>query len=269
MRRADLHIHSNVSDGIKSITEIIQMAKTAKLDAIAITDHDTLSHFNQIPVEKELQVLCGVELSAFDYEENMRAHILAYRIQRPEIIEEFCNPILEGRNANSLHQIQVLREHGYHIDEEKIKKADGKYIYKQHIMDYLVTTNQVDGMFGSFYYSTFKNQGMCHFDIDYLDVFKTIEIVKKAGGLAVLAHSGQQENFYLIKKLVELGLDGLELNHHANRMDHMIVIREEAKKYHLFLTGGSDFHGTYEPQVVNIGDFIAEESGYEAICINR
>lgn len=268
MRRADLHIHSTVSDGTKSITEIIQMAKSAKLEAIAITDHDTLSHCMQIPDEKAIQVLCGVELSAFDYEKDMKAHILAYRVQRPEIITEFCNPILEARNENSLRQIKILREHGYYIEEEKIKKADGKYIYKQHIMDYLVRTNQVDEMFGSFYYTTFKNQGICHFDIDYPDVFKTVEVVKKAGGLAVLAHSGQQRNFYLIKRLVESGLDGLELNHHANRMDHRIIIREEARKYHLFLTGGSDFHGRYEPQIVNIGDFVAEESGYRAICIN-
>lgn len=268
MRKADLHIHSTVSDGAKSISEIIQIAKAAKLGTIAITDHDTLSHCNQIPDEKELQVLCGVELSAFDYQENMRAHILGYNIQRPEVIEKLCNPILEARNANSLKQIKILKECGYRLNEEEMKRADGKYFYKQHIIDYLFSTGQIQEMFGTFYQSTFKNNGICHFDIEYLDVNNAVEAIKKAGGLAVLAHSGQQHNFYLIPQLVKLGLDGLELNHHANRRDDMLVIEAYARKYHLFLTGGSDFHGRYEPQVVNIGDYVTEESGYEAICRN-
>ena len=46
----------------------------------------------------------------------------------------------------------------------------------------------------------------------------------------------------------------------------MNMIRESAEKYGLFLTGGSDYHGKYEPQPFGIGDFISEESGVNAIC---
>ncbi|MDD2971437.1 MAG: PHP domain-containing protein [Lachnospiraceae bacterium] len=273
MKKADLHIHSTVSDGSLSIAEIIDTASKIGLDVIAITDHDTLSHAEQITgllAKKEyenlsLKVLAGLEISCFDNEENYRVHVLGYDIKKPEIVENFVHPLLLARHENSMKQIQILNESGFRINPEKIKKADGKYIYKQHIMDYLVSIGQAEALFGKFYHSTFKNGGICHFDIQYLDPYKAVEVIKEAGGKAVLAHSGQQQNFCLISKLVERGLDGLELNHHANTGEDKEIIKEYADRYHLFLTGGSDFHGRYEANSPSIGDYLAEESGVDAI----
>lgn len=207
MKKADLHIHSTVSDGSDTIKEIIAKAEKKSLDAIAITDHDTLSHANQIPQSTNLKVIAGIEISAYDFDTNTRAHILGYNIKNPELVTAFVQPLLEKRNENSLKQIEVLCQNGFNFDLDKIKKADGKYIYKQHIMNYLVQTGQVPNMVGTFYMNTFKNGGICDFDIQYLDVFDAVKIIKSAGGLAVLAHSGQQQNFYLIDKLAHLGLD--------------------------------------------------------------
>lgn len=83
-------------------------------------------------------------------------------------------------------------------------------------MDYLLDEGIVDDLFGEFYYKTFKNNGICHFDIEYIKPEIAVSAIKAAGGYAVLAHSGQQKNFELIPNLVDVGLDGLELNHHAN-----------------------------------------------------
>jgi len=62
------------------------------------------------------------------------------------------------------------------------------------------------------------------------------------------------------------GLDGLELNHHTHTEKDKKIIREYSSQYSLFLTGGSDYHGKYEPQPFGIGDFLSEESGLKAIC---
>lgn len=261
--KADMHIHSTVSDGYYTIEEIIKKAKERGLDAIAITDHDTLSHRKQIPKTYGIKVVPGIEISCHDYEKDYRVHILGYKIQRPEMVEKVVQPTLEARHANSMKQIEILKQAGYEINLDKIKKADGKYIYKQHIMDYLCTTGQAEEMFGEFYYRTFKNNGICHFDIEYLNPLKAVETIKAAGGIAVLAHSGQQQNFELIPELVQHGLDGLELNHHANTAKDKEVIREYAKQYHLLLTGGSDCHGLYEPNSPEVGDYIAEDAAAE------
>ncbi|NCC67338.1 MAG: PHP domain-containing protein [Clostridia bacterium] len=265
MLKADLHIHSTVSDGSDSIQKIIDTANAKGLDYIAITDHDTVSHFSQIPLHTGVTVIPGVEVSSVD-RTGRRVHVLGYRLKRPEIVAAFAQPTLEARNRNSEKQVQILIEHGLKIDVGSLLRADGKYLYKQHIMDWLVSTGQAYEMFGSFYKSTFKNSGICHFDIEYADAFDAVDSIKEAGGLAVLAHSGQQQNFDLIPELVKHGLDGLELNHHSNSEKDKAIIRGYAEKFGLFMTGGSDYHGRYEPQPFGIGDFLSDESGVRAIC---
>jgi len=266
MIKADLHIHSTFSDGSDSIEEIIAKAENKGLDCIAITDHDTMSHLPHLPKNKGIKVLGGVELSAADKKNNLRAHILGYNIQRPELITEFARPLLEARNKNSERQAEILIRAGYKLEPDRFARADGKYLYKQHIMDQLVRSGQAEEMFGAFYKSIFKNGGICASNINYPDAIEAVKTIKAAGGQAVLAHSGQQQNFYLIPQLAAEGLDGLELNHHANSEKDKKIIRDYAKRYGLFLTGGSDYHGRYEPQPFGIGDFISDVSGVIAVC---
>ena len=265
MIRADCHMHSTVSDGSFSIAQLIERARQNGLDAIAITDHDTLSQRSQIPETEGLRVLAGIEISAYDYENDFRVHMLGYGIQKPEITERMVHPTLEARHANSLKQIEILNQHGYEIDVARLHRADGKYIYKQHIMDDLVQRGKAPDMFGKFYQTVFKHGGICDFDIRYPSPLEALRAIKDAGGMAVLAHSGQQQNFCIIPELAAAGLDGLELNHHANHEKDHAIIRQHAFEYDLFLTGGSDFHGRYEGVSVDIGDYLAEPSGIRAI----
>ncbi len=267
MLKADLHIHSTISDGSDTIEEIIKKAQKANLDVIAITDHDTLSHHEKIPTAVDgLHVLAGIEISAIDPKTMVKAHILGYGIQDISMVDSLTHPLLERRHENSLRQIRILQQNGYNIDIEKLNKANGKYIYKQHIMEYLCRTKQVGDMFGTFYKTVFKNGGICDFDISYIDVFEGVETIQKAGGKAVLAHSGQQQNFYLIDKLVPLGLQGLEYNHLANSPQDKEILKKYAEKYGLFLTGGSDYHGKNEAIPNEIGSILSEESGAKALC---
>lgn len=267
MLKADLHIHSTVSDGSDSIEELIAGAVRVGVEAIAITDHDTLAHKKKIPKETPVLVLPAIEMSAIDPETKTKAHILGYGIKDDEMVECLTKPLLQRRHENSLKQIRILQEHGYAIDVEALNKADGTYIYKQHIMEQLFHTGQVTERFGQFYQDTFKNGGICDFDITYTDVFEAVSVITRAGGKAVLAHSGQQQNFYLIDKLVPLGLCGLEYNHPGNSEEDKEIILSYAKKYNLFLTGGSDYHGTNEKVCRSIGEFLSEESGCDALRI--
>lgn len=265
MLKADLHIHSTVSDGSECIPALISAAIANGLDAIAITDHDTLSHKKQLPKEAPISVMAGIEISAIDPHTKRKAHILGYHIQDDTMVETLTAPLLERRHHNSLKQIHILQQQGYHIDINALNKADGKYIYKQHIMEYLYKTHQVADMFGLFYQQIFKNGGICDFDIEYINVFDAVKTITAAGGKAVLAHSGQQKNFDLIDSLVPCGLKGLEYNHPANSVEDKKIILEYAQKYQLFLTGGSDFHGSNDKIHDQIGDFICEPSGIAAL----
>ena len=264
--KADLHTHTTYSDGSETIDRVIETAKSEGLDAVAITDHDTVSHMAHIPTGAGIKVVAGTEISAIHRKTGTRAHVLGYNIGKPEIIKALTSPLLEARTENTEKQAGILIGIGFQIDMDKLSRADGKYLYKQNVMDWLVKTGQVPEMFGDFYKKTFRGGGVCAFDIEYIDVFEAVRAVKEAGGLAVLAHPDQQKNFWLIPELVNEGLDGLELNHHSSSPDGMITIRDYANRFNLFLTGGSDFHGRFAPFDSGVGRFLSEESGASAIC---
>jgi phosphoribosyl 1,2-cyclic phosphate 1,2-diphosphodiesterase len=268
MLKADLHIHSTISDGSCTMEEIINQAGISGLDVIAITDHDTCSHFDRLPKGDKVKVIAGIEISAIDLATKTKAHVLGFGIKEPARVEKLTKPLLDARHENCLKQIRKLKEAGYSIEEDSLSRADGKYIYKQHIMEYLVKTRQVADMFGDFYRSVFKNGGICDFDIEYINVFDAVRVIKEAGGKPVLAHPGQQRNFYLIPSLLNCGLDGIECNHSGNRPEDRDKIKRYAKEHNLFLTGGSDFHGTYEAGKVDLGEIISEESGVIAVCLD-
>ncbi|MCL1916768.1 MAG: PHP domain-containing protein [Peptococcaceae bacterium] len=261
--KADLHIHSTISDGSRTIPEIIDTSCQKGLDAIAITDHDTLAHHKHIPLDCrdcKVKVFAGVEISAIDKKTGIKIHVLGYGIKKPTFIEELTLPLLQKRHENSLKQIEILQKHGMTIDIDKLNKAEGKYIYKQHIMEQLTQTRQVTEMFGDFYHTVFKGGGMCDFDIEYVDVGDAVNAVKDAGGFAVLAHPGRLNIMPLIENLP---FDGIEINHPANSESDKKAIREYAAKYNLFLTGGSDHHGKYDARNDDIGDYMAPESAME------
>ncbi|HPX70951.1 MAG TPA: PHP domain-containing protein, partial [Bacillota bacterium] len=103
--KADMHVHSDVSDGSESIENIIEQAKRKGLDAIAITDHDTLSQSRKIPEKPGIRVICGAEISCEHRKSKTRVHLLAYNVQKPEIIKN-----LDGRN---LLYKSIDYEHSY------------------------------------------------------------------------------------------------------------------------------------------------------------
>jgi len=263
--KADFHIHSTISDGSDSIHTIIAQALEKQIFAIAITDHDTLAHRKHIPLHPGLIVLTGVEISAHDKESKKKAHILGYNIQNPTSLENWMLPTLLKRHQNSLKQIEVLQKNKFSIHEHLLNKADGKYIYKQHILEYLLKTGQIQQMYESFYDSVFKNHGLCDFDIEYPDIYEAVEMILFAGGIPVLAHPGQQQNFELIPKLVPHGLKGLEYNHYSNEKLDKTILKSYSEEHHLFLTGGSDYHGKNQRERTHIGDYLSESSGSNSL----
>lgn len=267
--RGDLHLHSAYSDGSATVIELIQQAVSKGLTHIAITDHDRVPRCGDIPPVTALKVMPGIEISAYDFQKQRKAHILGYAMRDTRSVTAFCRPLLERRQANSLRQIALLAEHGFRIRPQNFVKRAGHVIYKQHLMEYLVATEQVEEMFGTFYHETFKNGGYCDFDIEYLDAAAAVRVITEAGGLAVLAHPGQQQNLELVPELVGYGLKGIELEHRKNTEADKEAIRQMAVQYGLFLTGGSDYHGTLEDGSSELGSCLATENALRIIFNNN
>ena len=263
MYKADLHLHTKVSDGSEDITTILKMAKEAGITHLAITNHDTTQKTEEYIAEARrygIYAIPGVEMSAYDSEREVRAHILGYNYRTTDHIERIGAETLRKRTENGLEYIRVLNEIGYKADLEEIRTLSTSAIYKQHILAFLMKTGQTDSIFGDVYYKEFKNGGPCSFDVDYPDAVECVKAICADGGIPVLAHPGQQNNFDLLPKLVAAGLKGIEYNHPSHNEELREKAAKAAQEFGLFLTGGSDFHGLYEKTKTKLGAYPAHES---------
>lgn len=248
--RVDLHVHTDISDGSLSIVETLELAKKNGLTHIAITNHDTVDGLEQAMytgIRLGIKVIPGVEISAVDKITGQKVHILGYNftVEAPHITK-LCEPLLERRQQKSIWQIEQLIAYGYQINKQAIyAQRAGRVIYKQHIMAHLVEQGYTDGIYSPLYEELFKGSGMCSREVEYVDVFEAVKAIKADGGIAVLAHPGQQNTYYLIDQLVDAGLDGIEIYHEIHTAKDHEKIKQLAYEKNLILTGGSDYHGEY------------------------
>lgn len=262
---ADLHIHTTLSDGSEEPQDIIRQAREKGLSLIALTDHDTLEGVRYAGQYGPLRVLAGVEVSAIDRQSGRKAHILGYAIRDGRALQALCRPLLEQRHQNVLRMAQILSEQGYHIDTLRLHRAAGRYLYKQFLLEQLVQTGQAPELFGDFYRRVFGRGGVCHLVNPYIEAAQAVRAIRAGGGLAVLAHPGQQHNLDLVPSLVREGLCGLEREHFSNSEADRAQIDRLAARYGLFVTGGSDFHGRYAARASEIGSNRCPPSGVQAV----
>jgi len=264
--RGDLHVHTSISDGSLNTEETLKLAKKNGVTHLGIVNHDTVKGLKEaieLGNKIGIKVIPGIEISAYDYLNDRKVHILGYNFNlKAENIKSLCKPLLEERNENSIWQYKRLLDEGYDIDFEllKEKSKDSEVIYKQHLMSCLVENHYTDEIYSELYRRLFKNGGVCARDIEYVSAFDAVDAIKKDGGLAVLAHPGQLKSYDIIPQLFSKGLDGIEIIHPSHSEKDMKRIKQIADFNGLILTGGSDFHGAYSESKTDIGELESPEA---------
>lgn len=260
----DLHVHTNVSDNSLKTTEVIRQAKEKGISHLAITDHDTtqgLPEALKLGVVMGVNIVPGIEISAYDYKRQKRAHILGLYIEpgHPSL-DRLCAPLVESRKQASYEMFQKIRAAGYAISWEDVQKYTGETgVYKQHLMHALLDKGYCDSIYGDLYRKLFHRgssthpKGAAFIGLEYIDAQAAIQAVREAGGVAVLAHPGQLDNFDAVGEWVECGLGGIEVFHPSHGEDDRRKSQLLAQKHHLVMTGGSDFHGFYGEKPVELG----------------
>lgn len=269
----DLHVHTKISDNSLTTSEVIKLARDRGITHIGITDHDTTKGLNEaIDLGKEIgvDVVPGIEISAYDYRRNKRAHILGLYVEPGHPALEFlCAPMIRRRKINSFKRVLRLMAVGYDISwEDVLKYEGGTGVFKQHIMHALMEKGYCKNICGDLYKALFrrsdslKGKGIAHIPLAYIDVLAAIRTVREAGGIAVLAHPGTFKNYDAIDEWAESGLEGIEVFHPGHSPEDIELSLQHAKKYRLIVTGGSDFHGLYGEIPVEPG---CRELGNECI----
>jgi predicted metal-dependent phosphoesterase TrpH len=240
------------------IPHIVKLAKLIGLDAISITDHDTMANMREAADEggrQNLRVLPGVEISAFNPDTGRKIHILGYLVRDAQALTNVCKPYLGARRRANLLALERVRAAGYPIDADDVSlyTGEGGIPHRQHIMHALADRGYASAIYGELYDKLYGQNGIAVAKSDYMPASDAVRLVKETGGFAVLAHPFQYDSMEYLPALVSFGLDGVECRHPTQTPERQAVVKAAAGKYGLFLTGGSDWHGFYSEKTIPLG----------------
>ena len=248
MKFADLHMHTSYSDGDYDIKEVIEMAYNAGLKAISITDHDRCDHFEKIKElgkDFDIRLIKGLEISAYDFESHKKVHIVGLFLpeKTPEI--DKLNAITnKKREAYHISLLPELRKDGFDLDLDYVKSfAPNSIIYKSDIYR-AMKKKYPEKMEGVGFKDIFheKTTDDLAKTMGYIPVKDAIDAVNADGGLSILAHPQEYDNWDEICKYKEMGLRAIEINHSRMVGGDFERAKDFAKKLDLLMSGGSDFH---------------------------
>jgi 3',5'-nucleoside bisphosphate phosphatase len=257
---ADLHTHSNASDGDLSPEALIMQAATRGLTAIALTDHDTLSGVPQalnLRRDHGLKVIPGVEISA-DYEPGM-LHILGYFPSYPDGIEIALREVQATRKERIPKVIAKLNALGCMLTEEDVMNGAGmSQIGRPHIAKAMLKKGYVQSFDEAF--DTYIGKGKkAYVPKDKMTWKKAMSLIIRYGGLPVLAHPStlslntwEAETFII--GLKEAGLAGVEVYYPDHTCQEIACYTSLATRLDLLITGGTDYHGPHR-NGFSLGDY--------------
>lgn len=259
----DFHMHSIYSDGVKSPEELLRHALDCNLSMMALTDHDEIDGIKalrtaqeQLDPEKTIKIINGCEFSA-DYKDKS-IHILGYRFDETnKELRDFIEYFKSKREERIDEIIRRCNNAGYFISkDELLKKFPKTQAYgRPHIGQLLI-----DGGYAKDINDVFKDilrkDSPCYVPKVKIEVPYIIDIIHKAGGLAVMAHPKLVTSDEYVVEMLAYDFDGMEVYHTKHNDDDVKRYKALAKEYNLFITGGSDYHGIPGKAPDQFGDYL-------------
>jgi len=249
---ADLHVHTFYSDSTFSPTEVAETASRMGLKAIAVCDHDCV---DGITPTKEaarpygIEVIPGVELTV--EEDDAEIHILGYFIDyKDQDLLKSLKRFQEGRIGRIYKMLELLKDKGIDIRPEEVFELAGDgSVGRPHVAFAMLKANKINYLQEAF--NKYIGDGKpCYVGHLKFSPSEAIEMIKKSGGVSVLAHPkvGGRDEF--IPKLIKFGLRGIEVYHSDHNKSYEKKYLEIANTENLVVTGGSDCHGLSKKTVL-------------------
>lgn len=252
MTYIDLHLHSSCSDGVLEPEKLVDAARLAGLGVIALCDHDSVSGVARaVEAGRKLgvEVLAGVELSVV-WRDWHDVHLLGYAmdITAPELADRLAAFARRRANRNREIVLSINRL----LEQKKLQPltfdeveclAEG-VMGRPHIARALISRGYASTMEDAFA----RYLVPCDVPKTYWAMAEAIATIRRAGGVAVLAHPTSISNDLsiletIITELSVLGLDGLEVYNSMATEQEAAFLQGLANRLRLLVTAGSDFHG--------------------------
>jgi hypothetical protein len=254
--RADIHCHTNCSDGSDDPIALLHLAKTVGLQGLSITDHDTLSGYTpklfETAKELGIEILPGIEISS-EWERSS-VHILGYGFDLEDIaFRTFLEEMQRRRTERNRGILEKLAKFKMPISEKELQALAEQLPYQKtigrpHIAQLMIQKGYVSTTQEAF--EKYLKEGACCYSpgIKYTprDVIEKIHLAK---GKAVLAHPHFIKRGHFLKSLLSLPLDGIECYYAKLPKAQEIPWLQMAKDRNWIATGGSDYHGALKPRI--------------------
>lgn len=250
--KADLHIHSNCSDGSDSISELAKKVNSSELEIVALTDHDTtdgLAEFSSL-LRPDIKFIKGIELTCLAGD--IKCHILGYYIN-PE--SEELNALIQKGKKLRRQKLETRIKYLKDVWDFEFTPDELEWLYsrksvvKTHLANILVKRGLADGNIPAMK----KYLDGCKTGNTRFNGIEAIEVIKQAGGIPVWAHplGGEGEEHISKAKLTdqlkymkEYGIQGIECHYSRYNQDEAELLVQATKSNGLLISGGSDYHGT-------------------------
>jgi hypothetical protein len=260
----DLHTHTNYSDGTCEPRDLIRQASAVGVVALGIADHDTLSGYDEACAEattNNVELICStglgtrLERQVCTGRRNQSVHLLGYFILSPPSPEfrkwlEEQQACRQRRNRELITKLQGL---GLQITLEEVAKAGRNQIGRRHFAKVIFEKGYVRNLQKAFDIYL-ADDAKAAVEREEPSIEEAIQRIRNGGGFASLAHpirlpERDGDLRQLITRLVDMGLEGIEVAHSEHAPAEFAIYMELASRFDLIPTGGSDFHGDNKPSV--------------------
>lgn len=252
-RKIDLHMHTTVSDGTSTPEEIVNEVREAGLDLFSVTDHDAVGACETVRsllTEGDPAFIGGIEFSCKD--ELGKYHILGYGY---DPAASAMRTIVKSGHDKRIEKLglrleALKKEYGIGFSEEDIRRL---FTYatpgKPHIARLMMQYGYAASIAEAF------NRFLNHASIPsvYIRPEEAIGAILRSGGIPVLAHpsygSGDEvivgpEMEERLQRLMAFGVQGVEAYYSGFSPKIEGDMLDLAEKYGLYVTAGSDYHGS-------------------------
>ena len=264
----DLHIHSSYSDGSYSVIEILKEAQSKNLEYISITDHDCINAYEELKKFNSNdyysgKIIIGCEFKCFLNEYNIPIEVLGYGFNLNKIKNYLDNNIMETQSK----YLNFLKDQGKKLGlifNPDLKLNDkhcyASAVFQEELIRYnenqeIMKNNNIS-LKPNFYRAEQCNKNSIFYideKKDIIDLRRMIKIIHNADGLAFLAHP----YIYIVNSVEEMvesiakryNIDGIECYYSTFNKKQTKNMVNCAKKYNLYISGGSDFHGARKPDI--------------------
>ena len=266
----DLHMHSMYSDdGEYTPTQLVDMCHEAGVKIMAIADHNWVKANEE--AKKHADELGMTYIPAIEIDctyKGVNLHVLGYGIDNQEVFNQLGEDIEKQEIACSMKKLELTNALGFDLKKEQLDALsingvytgemfgeallnDSRYDDHELLKPYRQGGERSDNPYVNFYWDYYAQGKPCYTEIHFPTLEETIQLIHQHGGVALLAHPGNnlKGQFELFDEMVALGLDGVECFSSYHTTETNEYFYNKAKELNVLYTCGSDFHGKTKPSI--------------------